>query len=64
MLIIVPQDVTAYIILDYTPEGDTVQQMQKHESSLLGQTSDDTHFALLFPPTLSEFGLCWVFWPS
>lgn len=52
MFIIVPRDMMAHQIPDYTGEGDPIQYIQKHESSFLGKTSNDNDFALLFTATL------------
>lgn len=54
MLIIIPQHVTTRSIPDYKGKGDPIQHIQKHESSILGRTSDNNHFAFLLLVILTE----------
>lgn len=52
MSIIVPRDVMAHQIFDYTRKGDLFHYIQKHKSSFMGNTNNDNHFVLIFPTTL------------
>lgn len=52
---------TTQVIPDCIDEGDPIQHIQKNESSLLGRTSYDNQFTLLFPTTLSGNVSYWCF---
>lgn len=54
ILIIVSYDMIDREIPNYVGQGDLIQRIQKHDSSLLERTSDDNLFALLFPTTISK----------
>lgn len=53
MSIVIPCDMINWVILDYMGEVDPIHHIQKHESSLLGRTSNDNHFMLMFQATLT-----------
>lgn len=45
----------------YRGDGDLVEHIQRHETSLLDRTNDDNHFVLLFPGTLGDVTSHWFF---
>lgn len=59
MSIVIPCDMINWVILDYMGEVDPIHHIQKHESSLLGRTSNDNHFMLMFQATLTGNASYW-----
>lgn len=60
LAVIVPPHVPSPRIDCFREEGNPILHIQKYESSLLGRTNDDNHYALLFPSTLGD-ALRWFY---